>query len=103
MTMSVLKGILSDSHGYYLNLKQKINRKLDELPRGSIKEREISGHKYYYLQQRLRNKIVHKYLGKSRPEDFIKKIQMRKSLKAELKKVNEALRVLNRSKGRNGA
>ncbi len=101
--MNILKGILSESHGYYLNLKEKINKKLEQLPNGSVKERNISGHKYYYLQQRLRNKIVHKYLGKSRPEDFIKKIQMRKSLKAELKKVNEALRVLNRSKGKNGA
>ena len=101
--MSVLKGILSESHGYYLNLKEKINKKLEQLPKGSVKERKISGHKYYYLQQRLRNKIVHKYLGKSSPEDFIKKIQIRKFLKAELKKVNEALRVLNRSKGKNGA
>lgn len=100
--MSVLKGILSESHGYYLNLKEKINKKLEQLPKGSVKERKISGRRYYYLQQRLRNKIVHKYLGKSRPEDFIKKIQMRKSLKAELKKVNEALRLLNRSNGKNG-
>lgn len=100
--MSVLKGILSESHGYYLNLKEKINKKLEQLPKGSVKERNISGHKYYYLQQRLRNKIVHKYLGKSKPEDFIKKIQMRKSLKVELKNVNEALRVLNRTKGKNG-
>ena len=101
--MGVLRGILSESHGYYLNLKEKIGKKLDGLPKGSVKKRNISGQKYYYLQQRMNDKIVHKYLGKNKPEDLLKKIQMRKSLKAELKKVNEALRILNRSKGKKGA
>ena len=97
--MSILKGILSESQEYYLNLKEKINRKLSDLPKGSVKERSIAGKKYYYLQQRVSNKVVHKYLGKQKPEDLIKKIQLRKSMLNELKKVEEALKMLKRSRG----
>ena len=96
--MSVLNGILSDSHGYYIGIKEKIGKKLADLPNGSVKERGIAGQKYYYIQQRVGKKVVHKYLGKKKPEDLIKKIQMRKSMKNELKKVNEALKMLGRVK-----
>ena len=97
--MSILKGILSESQEYYLNIKDKINHKLSDLPKGNVKERIIAGKKYFYLQQRISNKIVHKYLGKQKPEDLIKKLQLRKSMRNELKEVEEALRMLKRSKG----
>ena len=97
--MSVLKGILSESQGYYLEIKDKIKEKLSNLPQGSVKERSIAGKKYYYLQCRVAKKVVHKYLGKQKPEDLIKKVQLRRSLKNELKKIEEALKMLKRSKG----
>lgn len=98
--MNILKGILSESKEYYFNAKQKIEKKLSRLPRGSVKERKIAGRKYYYLQLRVGKKIVHKYLGKDRPESLIKQLSERKALKAELKKVNEALQMLNKTEGR---
>jgi len=97
--MSILKGILSESKEYYLAAKQKIEKKLSNLPRGSIKERHITGKKYYYLQSRAGEKIVHEYLGKNRPDSLIKQLGERKALKAELKKVKEALRMLSRIEG----
>jgi hypothetical protein len=98
--MQVLKGILSESKQYYLDAKKKIENKLSKLPQGSIKERVISGEKYYYLQYRRREKIIHKYLGKNKPEELIRQIAERKDLKAELRKVNEALVIIKRSEGR---
>lgn len=98
--MNVLKGILSESREYYLDAKQKIEKKLSSLPHGSVKERRIAGKKYYYLQSRAGKKIVHKYLGKDEPGSLIKQLDERKALKAELKKVNEALRMLDRTEGR---
>ena len=98
--MNVLKGILSESQEYYLSVKEKIKRKLTGLPKGSVKERKISGKEYYYLQQRVGNKVVHKYLGRNKPDGLIKEIQLRKTLKSELKKVDEALKMLNRAKGK---
>src|SRR3989338_5186530 len=90
--MSVLKGILSESKEYYLDTKNKIEKKMADLPKGSIKERKIAGKRYYYLQRRVGKKVRHKYLGKNEPADLLKQLKERKVFKAELKKVNEALR-----------
>lgn len=98
--MKVLKGILSESKEYYLDAKKKIEKKLLSLPQGSVKERRIAGKKYYYLQSRIGKKIVHKYLGKEKPGSLMQQLDGRKDLKAELKKINEALRMLNRTEGR---
>lgn len=98
--MNILKGILSESKEYYLSVKDKIEEKLAGLPKGGVKERRISGKKYYYLQNRIGKKIVHKYLGRKRPEEIIKQVQERKRLKAELKKVKESLKLLKRAEGR---
>lgn len=97
--MNVLKGILSESKEYYLDAKRKLEKKLSSLPKGSIKERRIAGKKYYYLQSRVGKKVLHKYLGKDKPESLMNQLRERKVLKAELKKVNEALRVLKRTEG----
>lgn len=98
--MSILRGILSESRGHYLEVKKKIEKKLASLPRGSVKERIISGKKYFYLQNRIGNKIVHKYLGRKKPEEILQQLQRRKRLKAELKKVKEALKLLKRAEGK---
>lgn len=96
----LLQGVLSESREYYLDVKKKIEKRLLNLPNGSIKEREISGKKYYYLQYRENKKIIQKYLGKVRPEAIIKQIKDRNVLKEELKKVNEALMIIRRSEGK---
>ena len=97
--MKILKGILSESKEYYLDIKKKINNKLENLPRGSVKEREISGKKYYYLQYRDGKRVVHKYLGKNKPDGLINQIKERKVLQDELEKVKEALKIIKRSEG----
>jgi len=98
--MKVLQGILSESKEYYLQAREKIKKKLANLPKGSVKKRMIAGKKYYYLQQRVGKKVVHKYLGKMRPEEVVNQIKERKGLSVELRKVNEALRIIERSEGR---
>jgi hypothetical protein len=98
--MKILQGILSESKGYYLEAKEKIGKKLGKLAKGSVKERLIAGKKYYYLQHRFGKRVVHKYLGKKKPEDVLAQIKERKALSVELKKVNEALKIIRRSEGR---
>ncbi len=98
--MGILQGILSESKEYYLEIRGKIGKKLANLPKGSVKERLIAGKKYYYLQNRVGNKIVHKYLGKKRPEGIFNQIKERNALRVELKKVSEALEIICRSEGR---
>lgn len=98
--MKVLQGILSESKEYYLQAREKIKKKLANLPKGSIKERIIAGKNYYYLQQRVGTKVVHKYLGKRKPEKVVGQIKERNGLSVELRKVNEALMIISRSEGR---
>jgi len=98
--MKVLKGVLLESKQYYLDIKKRIEGKLLSLPKGSIKERNISGKKYCYLQQRIGSRVVHKYLGKVRPESLIRGLHERIVLKKQLREVNEALKMLRKVSGK---
>ena len=94
--MEILKGVLLESKKHYLALKKKIERDIRNSPAGSIKKRQISGLVYYYLQKRVGPKIVQQYLGKVKPEELLKQIAERRSLKAELKNVDARLRLVRR-------
>lgn len=98
--MKVLKGILKESKDYYLGLERDIRKRLARLPKGSIKRRKIGGRVYYYLQERKKEKVAHKYLGKSKPKELIEKIEERKALLKELKKIQKALKLLQRAKSK---
>ncbi len=101
--MDVLNGVLIESKKHYGDLAKRIVRDLKSLPLGSVKKRKISGAIYYYLQKRIGKKVVHKYLGKENPADLLKQIAERRALKAELKKVEEGLKVVRRAQGRKRA
>jgi hypothetical protein len=98
--MDVLQSVLSESRKHYSGLKKKIEKDLKVLPSGSVKKRRINGAVYYYLQERVGDKVVHRYLGKVRPEELMEQVEKRRALKAELKKVNENLRIVQRAVGR---
>lgn len=98
--MKVLESILDDSREYYKNIQREIIKRLSKLPKGSIKKRKIRDRYYYYLQERIGEKIVHKYLGRSEPKDLIEKIRRRKMLKKELREIRLALKLLSKAKGK---
>ena len=101
--MDALKGVLQESRKHYADLEKRIAKRLKPLPSGSVKARRISGAVYYYLQERIGGKIVHRYLGKEKPEVMMKQISERRALKAELKKVREGLKLVKRAEGRKRA
>ena len=80
------------SENYYFNARERIYDRLAQLPRGTVKERLISGRKYYYLQRREGKKVLHTYLGKEIPVDLKKQLEEREALRRELENVREALR-----------
>lgn len=96
--MEVLKSILKDSLAYYQRLERNLKRRLAKLPQGSVKRRRIRGHVYYYLQRRNGGKVVHRYLGRQKPAELVKRIEERRRMKQELVKVRAALRLLPRRK-----
>ena len=87
----VLKDVKRHSEDYYFKAREKIYDRLAELPRGTIKERLISGRKYYYLQRREGKKVVHTYLGKAIHADLKKQMRERKALSSELEKIQSVL------------
>ena len=98
--MDALKGVLIESRKHYRDLEKRIAGRLKSLPSGSVKARKISGGVYYYLQERKGGKVVHRYLGKEKPQALIKQLSERRALKGELKKVREGLRLVKRAEGR---
>lgn len=92
--MKVLKGILNDSKEYYEKEKKLLEKELSKLPKGNIKKRNIGNKYYYYLQHREGKKVIHDYLGKSKPKEMVKNIERRKILLSEVKKVNDSLNLL---------
>jgi hypothetical protein len=101
--MDVLKGVLLESKKHYGDLEKRIEKELKSLPSGGVKKRQIARSIYYYLQERVGDKVVHKYLGKEKPEALLKQIARRRALKGELKKVREGLRLVRRTEGRKRA
>ena len=96
--MKVLKGILKDSLVYYQRLERELIRRLSKLPKGSVKRRQIKGRAYYYLQRREGMKVLHRYLGRKKPEALIQAAHERHELRGELVKVRAALALLPRRK-----
>lgn len=94
--MRVLKGVISESWEYYNNIKSQIEKRLKFLPKGSIKKRNLGSGVYYYLQYRENKKVIHRYLGKSRPEALEKEIKNRRALIHQLKEVNQSLKLLSK-------
>ena len=86
-----LKNRKGRGESYYFNAREKIYSRLAELPKGTIKERLISGGKYYYLQRREGKKVRHTYIGKEIPEDLKKQFKERQALKKELDKLQKFL------------
>ena len=94
--MKVLQNIFSESREYYIDIQKRIEDKISQLPKGSVKEREISGKKYYYLQKREGKRVVHEYLGKEKPEALMKQISQRRALQEELKQARKAVQILSK-------
>jgi len=96
--MRALKGILQESLSYYEQLERNLLRRLARLPEGSVKRRRIKGRTYYYVQRRVRDRVLHRYLGRGRPDALIKAVKERQLLRRELAKVRAALRLLPKRK-----
>jgi hypothetical protein len=96
--MRVLKGILKDSLKHYQRQERQLRQQIAKLPRGSIKPRRLKGQVYYYYQERQGPKVVHRYLGRRKPEQLLAQIQQRRRLRSELSKVRAALRLIDQRK-----
>lgn len=91
-----LKKTLEENARYYRLQERETLAALSGLPKGSIKEKRTASGTYYYLQHRLRGKMVQRYLGRRFPEEIAGQIERRKQLRKQLNEVRGALRMLGR-------
>ena len=82
--METLNGILTEELNRLKSLKKNYEANLGNLPKGSLIEKEIKGHIYYYLNYREAKKSIFKYLGKLSDEEIFQiknKIEERRKIK----------------------
>jgi hypothetical protein len=94
--MEDLKNVLKENLGYYIDQEKIITSRLSVLPKGRIKEKNISGDTYYYLQYRKGSRVIDQYIGKEIPEPLSENLKERKQLEIQLKKVREAIKLLDK-------
>lgn len=99
------KHAVIDSCNFFKNYAQYYKKSLkilkdtyDKLPKGNIKERLISGNKYYYLQRRIGLRVKHYYLGKEKPKELIDKVKRRIKLKSKILEISRILFIIREAR-----
>ena len=82
-----IKGVLREELDNSLRMKKRYEQELAKLPKGSLIQKKIKGHKYYYLLLREGGKVRFIYKGKSVSLDMIKKYAEAKILRAKYRKL----------------
>ena len=84
--MNVIKGVLEEELQNSNRMKILYEKALNGLPKGSLVEKRIKGHKYYYLAARESNRVKFIYKGKI-SEVEKKKYMEAKELRAKYRKL----------------
>ena len=98
--MAMIFDILDDERRRLLQLKKQYEREISELPKGSLSCKRRRNREYYYLAYRDSEKVKFDYVGPSDSEDVKivkRKIEERKALEQNLRRVKENLRDVERS------
>ncbi len=98
--MAMVFDILEEERNRLINLKEKYERQLSDLPKGTLSRKRRWNREYVYLAYRESGKVKFDYVG---PEDseaareLTNKIAQRKELEDKLRQVNENLIEVERS------
>jgi len=84
--MGVIKGVLKEELENSLQMQKDYERELAKLPKGSLVKKNIRGHEYYYLVERVNGKVKFTYKGKVSKEE-IKKYEEAKKYRAKYRKM----------------
>ena len=89
--MNVIKGVLEEELQNSIRMKRLYEKALNELPKGSLVEKIIKGHKYYYLAVRESDRVKFIYKGKISEEEKNKYMEAKK-LRAKYRKLLSQLK-----------
>ena len=96
--MNSVKDVLEEELKYVLDLKKHYQENIEQLPKGSISKKIISGKEYLYLQYRAGRKVFCNFLKMSVADlKYLKeKIQKREKYKKLLKEVEQKIMYLRK-------
>lgn len=83
---------------YYKKTLKKLKVMHNKLPKGNVKEKLISGKKYWYLQRRIGKRVKHFYIGKNKPNELIGEIARRNKLRKKILEITRILYILREVK-----
>jgi len=93
--MGVIKGVLKEELENSIRMLKRYEQELKKYPGGSFIQKEIRGHKYYYLAIREGKKVHFIYKGKSLSKQdkatLEKSRRMRKKTKAFIQKLKKRI------------
>ncbi len=100
--MSTIFHVLREEHDRLQEAELLYSRKIDELPKGKPRIKQVHGADYLYLNRREGSKVVDEYIGKADSdkarevlelvETRDRFIQLRKEVRAQLAEVKKVLR-----------
>ena len=89
--MGVIKSVLKEELENSLRMKKNYEKALNSHLGGCFVQKEIRGHKYYYLAIRDGKKVRFIYKGKSISKDEMAKLEKSKRLRKKYKKLIQKL------------
>lgn len=96
----VIKGVLAEELENSLRMKKEYTQALGRLPKGCLAVKNIRGHSYCYLAQRIGKKVKYIYKGKISQEEkqkYEKTKQMRAKYRSLLARSKRQIRFLRSS------
>jgi hypothetical protein len=81
--MKVIKSLLKEELANSLAMKKNYERELAKLPKGSLIQKTIKGHVYYYLVIREQGKVRFIYKGKKVSEQELDRYKQAKAYRAK--------------------
>jgi hypothetical protein len=96
LIMAFIYGVLKEEYDRMLEKKNDYEKKLNELPKGSLVKKQINGRSYDYLMFRENKKVITKYIKKENFDVVQEQLDRRKKIKKSLKSINEDLKILEK-------
>ena len=99
-SMPVLEGVLEEEYARSSRLFDLMEQEIGLLPKGSIRMRNIKGHKYCYLNYRVGDKVKSDYVPATEVDELQAKIERRRTLAAAIREQKQSQKLIIRALGR---
>ena len=99
--MGVIKGVLKEELENSIRIKKSYEKVLKSYPGGCLVQKEIKGHKYYYLAMREGKKVRFLYKGKKVSKEDMANLEKSKRLRQKYKfliqRLNKRIKYLRKA------